>query len=235
MKTGIVILSRYSSSRLPGKALMQIENKPVLQYIIERALQVFDKEQIVIATSDLDSDQPICDFAAQQGIACYRGSLENVSERFYLAARSQGWDYGIRINGDNIFLDTQVLKEMLDILNSKPVSFVSNVKNRTFPKGMSIEMVSLDYYREVLPEIVASDHYREHVTLYLYENDTNQDFYYFYNTILPEVSGIQMALDTQEDFDRSCAIISHFEKPQWEYNMVEINHILKKIKHEQSI
>ncbi len=235
MKTGIVILSRYSSSRLPGKALMELEGKPVLLYIIERALQVVNKDQLVIATSDLDSDQPIADFAAKNGIACFRGSLENVSERFYLAGKSQGWDYAIRINGDNIFLDTKVLGEMLDIQRKQSVDFISNVKNRTFPKGMSIEIVKLDYYAKVLPQIMASDHYREHVTLYLYENDANQGFYYFYNTELPELSGIQMALDTQEDFDRSGEIISHFEQPQWTYNMAEINEILKKIKHEQSI
>ena len=134
MKIGIVILSRFNSSRLPGKALMKIGDKLVLEYIIERLLQVVDLDRIVIATSDQPSDNPIETFAQDKRIKCFRGSLNNVAERFYQAGESLNWDYAIRINGDNIFVDIQVLKEMIQITESGNYDFVSNVKKSHLPQ-----------------------------------------------------------------------------------------------------
>lgn len=229
MKVGVVVLSRYSSSRLPGKALMEINNKPILMFIIERLGQVFEKSHLIIATSTYESDNPIADFANAHGIDCYRGSLENVSERFLEAAEKKGFDYVIRINGDNIFLDIPTLKEMLDILSEKPVDFLSNVKDRTFPKGMSIEIVNVNFYREKLPDIESNSQYREHVTLYFYENLDQGNFYFFYNLKYPQLAGMQLALDTKDDLIRTENIIRHFDKPHWNYNMEEIGNILNKL------
>lgn len=226
-KIGAVILSRYNSSRLPGKALMKINDKPVLGYIIERLTQVMPKDQIVLATSIERTDDPIERYAHEQGISCYRGALDNVAGRFLDASKNRGWDYATRINGDNIFVDTEVLREMITIAETGQYKFISNVKNRTFPKGMSIEIVAIDYYQSLLNEINQFPGYQEHVTLYLYEKADPAQHYYFMNTALPEASGIQLALDTREDFERSSDIINRFEKPHWHYNMKEIMDILK--------
>ncbi len=94
---------------------MEIEGKKVLRYIIDRLLQVVDKDHIVLATSTAQSDDAIEGFAVQEGISCFRGSLEDVADRFYRAANQKSWDYAIRINGDNVFVDTQVLTDMIAI------------------------------------------------------------------------------------------------------------------------
>jgi spore coat polysaccharide biosynthesis protein SpsF len=225
-KIGIVILARYNSSRLPGKALMLIENKPVLTYIIERLMQVVNKEEIVIATSSEAGDDPIAAYANEIGVGCFRGSLDNVAERFYLAGKSRDWKFAVRINGDNIFVDTEVLAEMFSIATTGKYDFVSNVKERTFPKGMSIEIVRLSYFESVLKDINGNAGYREHVTLYLYEHGLGSHYYYM-NEIIPEAAGIQMALDTPEDLARSRTIIEKFSQPHWQYNIKEIMSILK--------
>lgn len=229
MKVGVVVLSRYSSSRLPGKALIEINRKPILMYIIERLREVFESSQLIIATSTDDSDNPIAGFANAHGIDCYRGSLENVSERFLEAAIKKSFDYVIRINGDNIFLDIPTLREMLDLLNDKPVDFLSNVKDRTFPKGMSIEIVNVNFYKEKLSDIENNSEYREHVTLYFYENPDQGDYYFHYNLKYPQLAGIQLALDTKDDLIRTESIIKHFDKPHWKYNMEEIGNILNEL------
>lgn len=231
MRTGIVILARYNSSRLPGKALRPMLGKQILTYIIERLQQVVPVGNIVLATSVEASDDPMEAFAREAGIACYRGSLENVAERFYRAAEAQGWEYATRINGDNIFADTQVLKDMLDLAEGGNYNFVSNVKGRTFPKGMSVEIVRLTHYKSLLPTINASPGYREHVTLYLYEHDEGQRYYYYLNEALPEAAGIQLALDTPDDWDRTLRVMQHFTRPHWSYNMEEIMNILKNLKY----
>ena len=221
-KIGAVILSRFSSSRLPGKALMQIEGKAILQYIVERLLISLDRQDIVIATSTETSDNSIAEFAKSIAVRCYRGSLENVAVRFFEAATTTNWDYIMRINGDNIFVDTKVVSSMMQIAQTDKYSFISNVKNRTFPKGMSVEIVKISYYKKLLPIISASDSYREHVTLYLYDNEELNNYYYFTNTILPQASGLQFALDTKEDFERTTKIISQFKTAHTNYNLNEI-------------
>lgn len=228
-KIGVVILSRFSSSRLPGKALMQINDKCILQYIIERILPVIAKENIIIATSVEPSDDPIANFAIKTGVDCYRGSLEFVAQRFYEAANSKKWDYAIRINGDNIFLDTNVLAEMVNISNEYDYDFISNVKNRTFPKGMSIEIVKLKYFKSILKDISLEEKYKEHVTLYLYENEDNVKHYYFNNTIEPLAGNLQFALDTQEDFERTKKIIGRFVRPHVYYNLKQLFDIYQRL------
>lgn len=223
---GVIILSRYSSSRLPGKALIEIMDKPVLQYIFERVSQVFTKDQIVIATSQEKTDDPIIDFAHRNQISTFRGSLENVAERFYLAAKLQNWDYAIRINGDNIFVDTTILGRMSKIAMQENFDFISNVKGRTFPKGMSIEIVKLRHFEKLMPKINAWDKYKEHVTLFLYEHENLGDYFFFYNTETPDVAGIQLALDTPADLQRSKDLIEHFDKPHYNYNLPEIVQLL---------
>ena len=231
--SGIVILSRYSSSRLPGKALMTIAGKRVLEYIIERAMQVYPLDRIIIATSVEKSDDPIALFAENYGVNIFRGSLDNVSDRFYQAARKQNWDYAVRINGDNIFLDVNVLRDMINLIPKNDFDFISNVKGRTFPKGMSIEIIKLDYYKKLLPIILTKLDYKEHVTLHLYENEELGKCYFYTNQILPEAAGIQMALDTQEDFGRSKIIIEKFKKEHYHYNLIEIYNMLQDINYDK--
>ena len=222
MKIGVVILSRFSSNRLPGKALMEIGGKPILQYIIERISQVVDTEKIVIATSVENSDDKIEQFAQKTGINCFRGSLDNVAERFFEAGKNKKWDYIVRINGDNIFLD------MITIAKTGKYDFITNVKDRTFPKGMSIEILKLSYFESLLLQINKEEKYKEHVTLYAYDYPSDNNFYYM-NSLLPEASGIQMALDTKEDFERTEQIIQLFNGDHFNYNLYEIYNIWKEI------
>lgn len=228
-RIGVVILARYNSTRLPGKALRLIACKPVLQYILERIMRVFDNENIVLATSDQYFDDPIAEFAKVQGVKCYRGSLNNVAERFYNAALINGFDYAVRINGDNIFVDTELLMEMKGIALCGKYDFISNVKNRSFPRGMSIEIVRLNYFFNSMTIIQKTEKYKEHVTLCFYELFDEGHHFYVINKELPEASDIQLALDTDEDLIRCTKIIERFELPHWNYNLKGIYKILKEL------
>jgi len=223
---GAIVLSRFSSSRLPGKALMEIEGKQVLDYITERLFQVLPKQKVTIATSDEASDNPIEKFASSRNLACFRGSLNNVSQRFLSCAEEFGWDYAVRINGDNIFVDTSLLKTMIETARAGQYDFISNVKDRTYPKGMSIEIIKTSYYRSIYPQIIQYDYHKEHVTSYIYDDKSAKTFY-FRNEKTPEIAGIQLALDTIDDFERTKTIIGKFSKPHWEYSTLEIIDIWK--------
>lgn len=227
---GAVILSRYSSSRLPGKALIKIKDKEILKYIIERLEKVFKREYIVIATSTEKSDDVIDEFAKKENIDCYRGSLNDVASRFYEAACKRGWEYAARVCGDSIFVNIEALNSMLGILNKKHYDFISNVKNRTFPIGMSAEIVNLKYFGDLLKKIKKSKRYKEHVTLYIYEEEESGNHYFYYNKKVPEAARITLSLDTAKDLEQIRKIINQFTKPHWKYNLEEIFEIWQKIK-----
>jgi spore coat polysaccharide biosynthesis protein SpsF len=225
---GFQIICRYNSNRLVGKILKEIEGKPILKYIIERLNEVTDLANIVIATSSEPSDNPIIEFCQKENINYFRGSLENVSQRFIECALSKQHIYTTRINGDNIFVDIESLKEMIEIAKMRKYDFVSNLKGRSFPKGMSVEIVRTAYYRKQFEKFNHPDHY-EHVTLYLYQNEEGENFYYYFNKICPESGGIQLAIDTQEDFSLATKIISNFAGQHLKYGLEDVFNLYKQL------
>ncbi len=233
MNIGFIILCRYNSRRLPGKILKKINGKPILQYIIERLQTAVNPDSIVIATSEEETDDPIESYCINNNINHFRGSLENVSGRFLACAEHYGFDFATRINGDNFFMDASTLKEMIKITRTGKYNFVSNLKGRTFPKGMSIEIVRTDFYKDKFQQFSLNDDF-EHVTLNLYQNESESDkFYHYKNTQCPEAGGIQLAIDDQDDFHLAEQIIHTFAEEHTRYGLNEVFQIYQKYsKHE---
>lgn len=232
MKLGIIILCRYDSSRLPGKILMPLQGKPILQYILERIEQVVDLSSIVVATSDEISDDPVFEYCQRNGINCFRGSKENVAKRFLECAEEYKFDFFVRINGDNLFVDSEILRTLLNIASTGNYDFISNVKGRTFPKGMSIEVVSFDFYRSAYERFDKSDHF-EHVTIFFYQHENLGRQYHYINHICPEAAGIQLAIDTVEDFERAASMIARMERSHTEYHLTDIWKLWKDVEDEK--
>jgi len=116
------------------------------------------------------------------------------------------WDFGVRINGDNLFLDALTLNAMLAIADTEQFDFVSNVPGRTFPYGMSVEIVRRSFYRDSMTG-VSSPHHSEHVTSWLYEKPDLGRRYVYRNTICPDAAGLRLAVDTPEDVEQASRII----------------------------
>lgn len=225
MKVGIIILCRYDSSRLPGKILRKIADKPILAYIYERLRLCADPTEITVATSVEPSDDPIYRYCCDLNIQCFRGSKEDVSERFLLCSESNKFDYAIRINGDNLFADTNVISSMIKIARGGQYDFISNVKGRTFPIGQSVEIVKSSFYRDIYSMMTSSES-REHVTLYLYQNENLGKRYYYQNESLPEARRLKLAIDDKDDFDRAQGIINRMKEVHTRYNLREILELL---------
>lgn len=221
MKLGIVILSRYSSSRLPGKVLLPIAGKPLLAHITDRLQRLPATFPLIVATSDAASDDPIADFCRQRDLPCYRGSLTDVAGRFLAAAREQDWDYAVRINGDNLFIDLEAFEEMAGRALSGQYDFISNVPERSFPYGMSIEMVQVDFFQKIYEQLT-DERYREHVTLYLYEHPDIGRRYYHYNTHYPALSGKRLAVDTAADLIRTERLVQQLGAAWERYTLKDL-------------
>lgn len=198
--TGVIILCRFSSQRLPGKVLKQIGDKTLLQHALDAWRTLAPDVPIVVATSNQSTDDPIDTFCKQQGVPCFRGDLDNVAGRFLACAKARGFSSAIRFNGDNFFVDKHLLDEFLNVVKSGKHPFISNVKDRTYPKGMSLEAIDMSLYEQEIVHF--NDRHKEHVTLYFYENPPLEG-YYLRNSAVPEAAGIQLAVDTPEDFART--------------------------------
>ena len=222
MKVGLIVLCRYNSSRLPGKILKEIAEKPLLDYILERLQLVQKADQLVVATSSEATDDPIEAHCQHRDIPCFRGSLANVAARFYDCAAHFHFDYAIRINGDNLFTDHGLIDEMIEIAVSGNYNFVSNVKGRTYPTGMSVEIVKTAFYKSQMAYFNSED-YREHVTLYFYQNlDKITSVYHYTNQQVTAAKGMKLAVDSPEDLTFATRIIASMNRPHTSYKLDDL-------------
>lgn len=228
MKIGVVIICRFNSTRLHGKILKEINGKPILGYIIETLLTIFDKSDLVIATSNEKSDNIIEKYCNDKFLKCYRGDLMNVSKRFLDASLNSDFDYSIRINGDNLFLDKDLIYKLIQIAKNGDFDFISNVKGRTFPKGMSVEVVKIETFKKAINEFTDPDDF-EHVTKYIYENEEKFNCYYHYNHRVPQAAGIQLAIDTIEDFEVASKILEYYKGNHTELGLEELFNIKNEV------
>lgn len=196
---GCVVLARMSSSRLPGKVLMPINGRSPLDRILIALSDVGFGDRIVVATSMEETDDPVATWCRENGVKCFRGSLSNVARRFYEAARYIGCDGALRINADNVFFDPDLFSEVCSFFPE--YDFVSNVQGRTYPKGMSLELISVSVLEEHIVEIEANSVYAEHVLKFFYEqSNILKKFVVSDSKIKAEYK--DLSLDTKEDLKR---------------------------------
>lgn len=214
------MLCRYSSSRLPGKIMRHICGRPIIDYIVERITSVVSPLNMCVATSTDASDDIIEDYCREKGLNCYRGSLTDVAKRFLDAALANGWDYAVRINGDNFFVETNVLKHLMGKAITGQFDFLSNTHGKTFPQGMSVEIVKTSFYAEAYRRFSRPEDF-EHVTIYLHKNGIGN--YYFYdNETCPRAVGLKFAIDEEKDFMLCESLFKAMQGSHLAYNMKEI-------------
>lgn len=221
MKIGIAIVCRFASQRLPGKILHEIHGRTVLGHIVVRLRRGCLGYPIVVATSLESSDDQIAAYCRRSGLACFRGPLDDVAGRLLACAEHYGWDYVVRINGDNLFADPALLHSMLAVAQMDTFDLITNVPGRTFPYGMSIEILRTSFYRTVLANLTDKRH-REHVTSWLYENEDVGRRHVVVNQECPEAAGMQLALDTEEDMARYTAMFARMDRHPATYTLPEI-------------
>ena len=209
MGTGIVVQARMSSSRLPGKVLMPLAGRSVLAWLVERLRPT--KLPLFVATSRAPEDDAIATEALALGVGCYRGDLDDVAARLADAAEHAGFSELVRANADSPLLDATLVSRARALYADEPCDLVSNVFPRSFPKGMSVELIALTALQRVLK---TSNHPldREHVTRFMYAHPERFRIRTF--TALRPRSGLQLSIDTREDFDRLDACIRRLGEAQ---------------------
>ncbi len=206
----VIIQTRMSSSRLPGKVLKAINGKPVLLLVIEQCLLAKGVEQVIVATSSDCSDDPIESYCSDLGIICFRGDLFNVYERFKQCVRHYDLEHFVRICSDSPFIDPDLLKFAINLFHKHRPDLVTNVFPRSFPKGQSVEVIkSTTFLRKAYQSHESFS--PEHITRGFYGTDDSFSIINFRSK--HSCSDDSWAIDTQEDMLRLASRTSANSKP----------------------
>ena len=193
----IIIPARLSSARLPKKQLLKIGNTKIIEIIFKKLSTHFNKRDIFVATSNDKSDNELCEFCKKKNINFFRGSLSNVLQRVYKLASIQKAYGFIRVNGDSPLVNLSVIKKGLKKFKTRKYDLVTNVFPRSYPAGMSVEIIKTQTLQKISKRIKKRSH-KEHITPYIYENYKDFRIYNIKNR--KNYSNIHLAVDTKKDF-----------------------------------
>lgn len=226
MKTVIIIQGRMGSSRLSGKIMKNLCGRTVLAHDIERLRQVKQADLIIAATTVNPSDHPIALEAGRCGTAVYRGSEEDVLERYYGAAKESGAEAVIRVTSDCPLIDPLIIDDMITIFHKGGIDYMTNqshmIAERTYPRGLDAEIFTFEALEQAYKS--ADQRYqREHVTPYLYENCSR--LYYYKSEI--NYSGYRWTLDTEEDWNLIERIYGYLYHGKHDFYLKEILELIQ--------
>ncbi|MBO6899849.1 MAG: glycosyltransferase family protein [Rhizobiaceae bacterium] len=162
-----VLQARASSRRLPGKVLKPILGKPMLQHQIERILRANLPEKLVLATSVNREDDAVANIGVACGIAVYRGSLDDVLDRFYRAAEAYKPTHVVRLTGDCPLTDPALIDAVTRFAVEGGYDYASNTIRPSFPDGLDVEVAAFAALEAAWREATSKPD-REHVMPFLH-------------------------------------------------------------------
>lgn len=199
------------SSRLPGKVLMDISGKPLLEHIVDRLRLCKSLDKILIATTFLDEDIPILELSKKLNVDHFAGPVENVFQRFLDAGKAAGAETVLRVCGDSPLIDYNLLDLMINChLKKLPdITFVGT----KIPLGTGAEVIQYKSLSE-LSEFIEKKSHVEHVTTCFYDHP--EKFKLSPSEVpdyLKEVP-FRLTVDTEEDLKLIREVYKHLYRPE---------------------
>ena len=186
-----------SSRRFPGKMLAPLCGRPLITHVLARVCEALPRDRVIMLTSKDVTDDPLAGYvSALAGVTVFRGDLDDVVARFQACLRAYPCKWFVRICGDSPAIDPGLLAWMLE-RRSDEVDLLTNVAERTFPPGESIEIVRTSKFLEWLPDELTPEE-REHVTQHFYRNPAR---FRIRNVSADDLSlaGRRLVVDTLDD------------------------------------
>lgn len=207
MKIVAVIQARFGSTRLPGKVMMKVKGKTLLEILVCRLSKSKYITEIVIATTSNPEDDAVCREAERLKIYCFRGSQNDVLDRYYQAAVSaEQPDIVLRITGDCPLIDPGLVDQVVSELLEKDFDICGNAYPATFPDGLDVEAFKFSVLETTWKNAI-SGYDREHVTPYMHTDKKFKEGSVINDT---DYSELRWTVDEIEDFHVIENIIHHF-------------------------
>ena len=214
MRVNAVIQARSGSTRLPGKALMDLGGRPVLGWVVRAAQAATWIDEVIVATSTSAGDDAVADLAGSVGVAVVRGSEEDVLSRFVAALDAHPADAVVRLTADCPLLDPTLIDAVAGAWAAAPVhDYVSTVLVRCLPRGLDVELVTARALRAV--DRMATGHDRVHVTSGVYADPTAYRLLGL--CVTPPADDLRVTLDTAADLALLRALVAELPDapPAW--------------------
>lgn len=222
----IIIQARLGSTRLPGKILRPILGRPMLSYLIERVRRIQHSHTLIVATTQLPRDDEIVSYCENENVLYYRGSEEDVLDRYYQTCCHFPTDLIVRITSDCPLIDPAIIDQAISLLikNSSQLDYVSNTLLRTFPRGMDVEVFTFQALKIAAQE-ASRPFDREHVTPYIYKHP---DLFNIANLVyMADEAKYRLTVDTIEDFNLVNKIFENLYPTNKNFTLTDILDILK--------
>lgn len=230
LRTLAIVQARMSSSRLPGKVLLDIAGRPMLGHVIERTRRAATVDTVMVATTSDSSDDAVEAYCRLQGYACFRGSVYDVLDRYYQAARLIQPDLIVRITADCPVIDPQVVDRTVCAFQGledgcgprrlqdgkrkaapRPYDFAANRLpppwGRTYPIGLDTEVTTFSNL-ELAWKQATQPHQREHVMPFFYEQPERFRILLVNHPV--DYGSLRWTVDTHEDLELLRRIFAHF-------------------------
>lgn len=192
------IEARMSSTRLPGKVLLDAAGKPMLERMIERVRRVPSLDGIVIATTSNPGDDPIVELAQRLEVGVFRGSEDDVMSRVLGAAQSHGVDIIVELTGDCPVIDPMLIERVIEAYLAGGADYCANILTRSYPIGMDTQVFGTNILADAFSR-TDDDADREHVSLFIYRHP---ELYRLHNVLADSrhhQPDLRLTLDTPED------------------------------------
>lgn len=224
MKIVIIVQARMGSTRFPGKMMMGLGSKKVVDYVFDRAGLIKNVDDVYLATTDRKKDDILVKWAEENNVNYFRGSENDVLDRYYQTAKKSGADVVVRLTGDCPLLDPVVVAKVVQDFLDSDFDYVANNHPATYPDGLDTEVFSFAALEKAWKEAKLSSE-REHVTPYIWKNPT---IFKIKNVANDEDwSNERWTLDTKEDWEFLRKVVAECEQQTEFCGMEEVLKIIK--------
>lgn len=205
MTTVAIIQARMGSTRLPGKVLLDLGGETVLARVVKRLSRASLVNEVMVATTDSAADDTIGRECERLDVRCFRGSENDVLDRYHQAARACAAEAIVRITSDCPLIDPELVDDTIRVFLEEHADYGSNVFPRTYPRGLDTEVFTAAALERAWRDAI-EPHQREHVTPYFHEHP---ELFRLVSTHgQTDCSAYRWTLDTVEDLQLLRAIYS---------------------------
>lgn len=198
-----ILQARMSSTRLPNKVTKPIMGQPMILRQIERIRRSKKIDRLILATSTNKSDDVLADLCVQNNIECFRGSLDDVLDRFYQGARQTDPDHVVRLTGDCPLTDPALIDDIIGFHIDGGFDYTSNALEPSFPDGLDVEVMTIGCLKQAWAEASLPSQ-REHVSLFIYQKPERFAIGIYRNET--DQSDLRWTVDDIVDFEHVSAI-----------------------------
>lgn len=206
MTVNAIIQARCGSTRFPNKVFADVNGKPLIWHVVNRLTYAKTINKIVIATTTNEKDDQIEAWCKENNVACFRGSEDDVLNRYYSASVANPSDVVVRITADDPFKEPAVIDAVVNKLINEGYDHVTNNFPPSWPEGLDCEAFTFTALEE--SEKTTHDSFeREHVTQYIYHNP---DKFKIGNVASPtNLSSLRWTIDKEVDYEMVKAVYAH--------------------------